>query len=110
MKYESNKYNGEDQVLQILKDKQKYTDDVSSDIFRKKVEQRLFTTHVMLWSEVKKRAAINCQWQWHRRDALDALKDDLVHKEMWREDGSGYVDRSPPNAKDNDHPDSGAVA
>lgn len=99
MKFESNKYNGEDQVLQVLKDKQKYTDDVSSDIFRRKVEQRLFTTSVMLWSEVKKRAAINCQWQWHRRDALDALKDDLVHKEMWREDGSGYVDRSPPAQK-----------
>lgn len=99
MKFESNKYNGEDQVLQVLKEKQKYTDDVSSDIFRRKVEQRLFTTPVMLWSEIKKRAAMNCQWQWHRRDALDALKDDLVHKEMWREDGSGYVDRSPPKAK-----------
>lgn len=99
MKYEGNKYNGEDQVLQLLKDKQKYTEDVSSDIFRKKVEQRLFTTPTMLWSEVKKRAAINPQWQWHRRDALDALKDDLVHKEVWREDDAGYVDRSPPPPK-----------
>jgi hypothetical protein len=99
MRFESNKYNGEDQVLQVLKDKQKYTDDVSSDIFRKKVEARLFTTQVMLWSEIKKRAAMYCLWQWHRRDALDALKDDLVHKEMWREDGSGYVDRSPPAQK-----------
>lgn len=96
MKYEGNKYNGEDQVLQLLKDKQKYTEDVSSDIFRKKVEQRLFTTPTMLWSEIKKRAAINPQWQWHRRDALDGLKDDLIHKEVWREDDAGYVDRSPP--------------
>ena len=31
MKFEGNKYNGEDQVIQVLKDKQKYTDDVSSD-------------------------------------------------------------------------------
>lgn len=99
MKFESNKYNGEDQVLQMLRDKQKYTEDVSSDIFRKKVEQRLFTTPVMLWSEIKKRAAINPQWQWHRRDALDALREDLVHKEMWREDDAGYVDRSPPPTK-----------
>lgn len=98
MRFEGNKYNGEDQVLQVLKDKQKYTEDVSSDIFRKKVEQRLFTTPSMLWSEVKKRAAINPQWQWHRRDALDALRDDLVHKEVWRED-AGYVDRSPPPPK-----------
>ncbi|MDA2911232.1 DUF499 domain-containing protein [Nitrospiraceae bacterium AH_259_D15_M11_P09] len=99
MKFEGNKYDGEDQVLQVLKDKQKYTEDVSSDIFRKKVEQRLFTTPVMLWSEIEKRAAINPQWQWHRRDALDALKDDLVHKEVWREDDAGYVDRSPPPPK-----------
>ncbi len=99
MKFDSNKYNGENQILQVLKEKQKYTDDVSSDIFRMKVEQRLFTTEVMLWSEVKKRAAINPQWQWHRRDALDALKDDLIHKEMWREDAGGYVDRSPPKTK-----------
>lgn len=99
MKFERNEYNGEDQVLQVLKDKQKYTEDVSSDTFRKKVEVRLFTTPVMLWSEVKKRAAINPQWQWHRKDALDGLKDDLVHKETWREDDAGYVDRSPPPPK-----------
>lgn len=99
MKFEGNKYNGEDQVLALLKDKQKYTEDVSSDVFRKKVEARLFTVPVMLWSEVKKRAAINPQWQWHRRDALDALKDDMVHKEVWREDSGGYVDRSPPPPK-----------
>jgi hypothetical protein len=98
MKFENNKYNGEEQVIQVLADKQKYTTDVESDTFRKKVEQRIFTTATMLWSEVKKRAAMNPQWQWHRRDALDALKDDLVHKEVWREDG-GYVDRSPPPAK-----------
>ena len=78
MKFEGNKYAGEDQVLAVLKDKQKYTEDVCSDVFRKKVEARLFTVPVMLWSEVKKRAAINPQWQWHRRDALDALKDDMV--------------------------------
>src|SRR6266404_1931536 len=84
MKFESNNYNGEEQVLQVLKDKQKYTEDVSGDTFRKKVEARIFTTPVMLWSEIKKRAAINPQWQWHRKDALDALKDDLVHKEVWR--------------------------
>jgi hypothetical protein len=99
MTFEGNNYRGEDQILQVLKDKQKFTDDVASDIFRKKVEARLFTVPVMLWAEVKKRAAMNPQWQWHRRDALDALKDDLVHKEVWCEDASGYVDRTPPAPK-----------
>ena len=99
MKFEGNKYNGEDQIIQALKDKMKFTDEVTGDTFRKKIEARLFTQPQMLWSEVKKRAAMNPQWQWHRRDALDALKDDLVHREVWREDGGGYVDRSPPPPK-----------
>lgn len=99
MKFEGNKYNGEDQIIQTLKDKQKFTEEVTGETFRKKIEARLFTQPQMLWTEVKKRAAINPQWQWHRRDALDALKDDLVHKEVWREDAGGYVDRSPPPPK-----------
>jgi hypothetical protein len=99
MKFDGNKYNGEDQILQALRDKQKFTDEVTGDTFRKKIEARLFTQPQMPWTEVKKRAAVNPQWQWHRRDALDALKDELVHKEIWREDGGGYVDRSPPPPK-----------
>src|SRR5439155_19394171 len=93
MKYEGNRYKGEDQIVQVLKDKMKYTEDVSSETFRKKVENRLFTTPIMLWTEIKKRAAINSQWQWHRRDALDNLKAEMVHRGVWREDG-GYVDRT----------------
>ncbi|MCI0428429.1 MAG: DUF499 domain-containing protein [Nitrospiraceae bacterium] len=96
MKFEGNKYNGEEQIIQILKEKQKYTEDITSDTFRRKIEARLFTTPTMLWTEVKRRAAMNPQWQWHRRDALDALKEDLVHKEVWRQDAGGYVDRTPP--------------
>jgi hypothetical protein len=99
MKFEGNRYNGEQQIIDILKDKRKFEEDITSATFRQKIEARLFTTTSMLWSEVKKRAASNPQWQWHRRDALDALKDDLVHKEIWREDSSGYVDRSPPPPK-----------
>lgn len=99
MKFEGNKYNGEDQIIQTLKDKMKFTEAVTGDTFRKKIEARLFTQPQMLWTEVKKRAAMNPQWQWHRRDALDELKSDLVHREVWREDEGGYVDRSPPPPK-----------
>jgi len=99
MKFDSNNYNGEDQIVQVLREKQKFTDDITGDTFRKKIEERLFTQPQMLWTEVKKRAAINPQWQWHRRDALDALKEDFVHKEVWREDAGGYVDRAPPPPK-----------
>ena len=42
----------------------KYTEEVSGETFRKKVEARLFTQKVMLWSEIKRRAAANPAWQW----------------------------------------------
>ena len=94
MTFTDNNYNGEKQIRETLKSKQKFTEDISSDSFRKKCEQRLFTQKVMLWSEVKKRAATNTVWQWHRTDALDLLKDDLIHKDQWREDG-GYTEKPP---------------
>lgn len=94
MKFEGNRYNGEDQVITVLKEKQKYTEDIASDTFRKKCEQRLLTTQSLPWSEVKKRAAMFPKWQWHKPDALDDLKVDCIHKDLWRENG-GYVDKGP---------------
>jgi hypothetical protein len=94
MNFTDNNYNGEKQIREALKAKQKFTEDVTSETFRKKCEQRLFTQSTMLWSEVKKRAATNPMWQWHRTDALDLLKEDLVRKEQWREAG-GYVEKGP---------------
>lgn len=94
MQWTDNAYNGEQQIRDALKAKQKFTEDVSSDTFRKKCEQRLFTQKSMTWTEVKKRAATNPLWPWHRMDALDVLKDDLIHKDQWREDG-GYVEKPP---------------
>jgi Protein of unknown function (DUF499) len=94
MHFSDNHYNGEKQIREALKSKQKFTEDISGDTFRKKCEQRLFTQKSMPWTEVKNRAAKNPQWQWHRMDALDALKTDLISKDQWREDG-GYVEKPP---------------
>lgn len=52
------------------------------------------TQQVMPWAEIKKRAAINPQWPWHRMDGLDSLKADLLHKDQWRENGN-YVEKPP---------------
>ncbi|MEW6540808.1 MAG: DUF499 domain-containing protein [Bacillota bacterium] len=94
MNFTNNQYRGEQQVRETLKVKQKFTEDIASDTFRKKCEARLFTQKVMPWSEIKKRAAVNTAWQWHRPDALDHLKNDLVHKDQWRENGA-YVEKGP---------------
>lgn len=94
MTFTNNEYRGEQQIRETLKAKQKFTEEVSGDTFRRKCEARIFTQKVMLWTEVRKRAAMNPSWQWHRADALDLLKKDLVHQDQWREEG-GYVEKGP---------------
>ena len=94
MNFTDNDYNGEKQIRESLKAKQKFTEDVASDSFRKKCEQRLFTQKAMPWAEIKKRAAMNPQWQWHRMDALDELRTGLILKDQWREEG-GYTEKPP---------------
>lgn len=94
MKFEGNKYSGEQQIVDTLKDKMKFTEEVSGEAFRKKCEQRLFTQQSMPWNEIKRRAATTPKWQWHRPDALEQLKDDCVFRDVWREDG-GFVDKGP---------------
>ena len=73
-----------------LAGKQKYTTDVAGETFRRKVEARLFTQQSIPWAEVKRRAATSPVWQWHRVDALDRLKADCLHRDLWRDEGS-YV-------------------
>ena len=94
MEFTANKYDGEDQIVRTLKAKMKYTEEVTGETFVKKVEARLFTQKVMPWAEIKRRAATNPAWQWHRSDALDKLMADCLHREVWREDG-GYVEKGP---------------
>ena len=94
MEFHDNRYNGEEQVREALAGKHKYTTDVASDTFRKKVETRLFTQQSLPWTEIRRRAATAPGWQWHRPDALDRLKADCLRKDLWREEGS-YVNKGP---------------
>ncbi len=94
MEFKDNVYKGEQQVRAALTQKQKFTEEVSGETFKKKVEQRIFTQREMQWAEIKRRAATTPKWQWHRADALEKLKDDLVGKQQWRENGN-YVDKGP---------------
>lgn len=94
MEFKDNKYNGEEQIIAILLEKQKFTTDITDDTFRKKCEERLFTRSEILWSEIRQRAANEKNWQWHIPSALDALKNDMLKKDMWREHG-GYIEKGP---------------
>ena len=95
MEFKENRYDGEEQVIAALEGKQKYTKDVSSETFRRKIEARLFGQQTsMLWTEIERRAATATGWQWHRPDALKRMRDDCLHKDVWREEGS-YVNKGP---------------
>ena len=94
MEFKENRYDGEEQVRAALAGKQKYTTDIAGETFRKKIEQRLFTQQSMPWTEIKRRAGTSPVWQWHRPDALDKLKADCIHKDIWREEGA-YVNKGP---------------
>ena len=94
MRFEGNRYNGEQQIIDILKEKMKFTEEISGKTFRKKCEQRLFTQQSMPWKEIKRRAATNPKWQWHRPDAIDRLREECLHRDVWREEG-GFVDKGP---------------
>ncbi len=95
MSFSDNKFEGEKQIKKTLEEKQKFSADISSETFRKKIEQRLFTIKKMPWNEVVQRAAQTPAWQWHRMDALDAMKRDSLEKGHWRDDGSGYIEKPP---------------
>ena len=95
MHFQGNNYNGETQIRETLLDKRKFTEDIASDLFQKQAEQKLFGNQKNLpWSDIKKRAATNTEWIWHKPDALDQLKSSLVKKDLWRESG-GWVEIGP---------------
>lgn len=94
MEFTGNDYNGEKQIKDVLLQRQKFTVDVADDTFRKKCEDRLFTQKEMRWNDIKDRAAVNPAWQWHLPRALDDLKDEMLKKGIWREQG-GYIAKPP---------------
>ena len=94
MQWTGNDYNGEKQIREALKAKMKWTDEIASETFRKKCEDRLFTQQVMPFGEVKKRAAMTTRWQWHHPSAFDDLKNRMLLEDKWRTDGD-LIDKGP---------------
>jgi len=101
MEFSDNNYNGEKQIRAVLLKRQKFTEDITGDTFKRKCEDRLFTQKEMRWIDIKARATTNPAWQWHLPRALDDLKDDMIKKGVWRESG-GYVEKPPFPKEDTD--------
>lgn len=95
MEFEENNFDIEEQIKNLLIDKMKFDTNIDSKEFRDKFEDRIFTQKQMNWNAVKERAAITTSWSWHHPNALDDLKDSMLRREEWIEEG-GYVDKEPP--------------
>ena len=95
IQFQDNQFDGEQLIRDTLDKLQKFTNDISSDTFRKKCESRLFGgQQTAQWSEVKRRAATLTTWQFHRPDALETLKNTAISQDYWRDEG-GYVNKGP---------------
>jgi hypothetical protein len=97
--YETTRYEGEEQILMALREAYKYEDKTSADdrSFRETLERKLWPqTQEAAWNdEIKRRAATDPSWLWHHPDALDALKVELIRRDIWRDVGGGFVQRGP---------------
>jgi len=95
IQFQDNQFDGETLIRDTLEKLQKFTNDISSDTFRKKCEARLFGgQQTALWSEIKRRAATLTTWQFHRMDALDSLRNTAISQDIWRDEG-GYINKGP---------------
>jgi hypothetical protein len=94
MQFKDNNYNGEEQVKNLLNEKQKFSNKPIDDTLRRKCEERLFTRKEMRWSEIKDRAATETNWTWVHPRTLDNLFADCKQKDLWREHGD-YVEKGP---------------
>ncbi|MEZ0535772.1 DUF499 domain-containing protein [Caldicellulosiruptoraceae bacterium PP1] len=94
MEFKGNEYNPEQQIRDVLLRKLKFTTDISDESFRKKCEARLFTQKEMRWVDIEEKSATNPSWQWHHPQALTELKNDMLRKGIWRENG-GYIEKGP---------------
>jgi hypothetical protein len=88
---------GEATIRKTLEGVQKFTTKIDDDSFRSRAEGRLFgssDTRVVLWSDLKRNAAVNTNWPLHKPSALDDLRSDCARRGLWREEGN-HIRRGP---------------
>ena len=98
MQFTGNLYKGEDQIRKTLAEEQKFEDDglkLESDVFREKIEDRLFNNKVMLWSEILRKAASTPKWQFTPPDALQKTKLKATREGKWKELEGNRVEKGP---------------
>jgi hypothetical protein len=104
MEFGSNDFRHEEQIRQLLGETvHKFitvsgSDANRDDMFRKRIEQRIFTTDKMLWSDIEQRAAETSSWNWYHPSTLKDAKARYIQQGFWVEK-NGMVDKNPPQPK-----------
>ena len=89
--------NGEATIRHTLESAQKFTTNIGDESFRSRAEARLFggqESKAVLWSDLKRAAAVNTNWPLHKTSALDDLKEECIRRGLWRAEGN-HVRRGP---------------
>ena len=95
LKFESNKYEGEDQIKKTLVEKRKFTTETNTETFIKKMEAKLFGGQKSLpWADLLQNAAMMPDWDWHHPNALEDARLDQLRKDLWRENGN-WIEKGP---------------
>jgi len=98
LEFKDNAFRGEEQIINVLAEAEKFQDYESSDSFmetmQKKCEQRIFTQKEMTWNQIKERAATETIWQWYHPNQFEDLRKECIKKDRWREMG-GYIVKGP---------------
>jgi len=88
---------GEATIRKTLENAQKFTTKIDDESFRTRAEARLFggtDSKVVLWSDLKRAAAVNTNWPLHKTSALDDLKEECIRRGLWRQEGN-HIRRGP---------------
>jgi len=89
LSFENNKYDPEAQIRKTLEAIGKFSGEKASETWVKKVEDRLFDNqNPVPWSDMKKRAAVKPEWQWHHKDLLDDVRRLAIANGSWKDEGS----------------------
>jgi hypothetical protein len=95
MEFSSNNFNTENQIKNVLLEVMKFTTEIEPNKLKRKFETRIFSQKRMTWNHLLERVATEVNWQWHKPEALNDLRNDCIKKGYWIEEG-GYLDKEPP--------------
>lgn len=84
-------------IKHTLESANKFTTNITDDAYRRRVESKLFggeESKTVLWSDLKRAAAVRTDWPLHKPSALEDLKTQSLERGHWRSEGN-YIRRGP---------------